>query len=85
LVVFIIINALFGIIRLESKLLDHFEDLRFSWDRVLANDEAFVLAYRDILIKPSMLPDVISIETSFRVCVHDLSKDIPSILGHKLW
>ena len=84
LVVLIIIYAFFRIVRLESKLLNHLEYLGLGWDRILADNEAFILAYRRVLLEPPVLPDIARRETSIWVCVQNLGKDIAPVLGNKL-
>lgn len=65
----IIINTLFRIVSLESKLLNHVQYLRLCRYGILANNEPFILAYRGVLFEPPVLSDVSRSESSIRVCI----------------
>ena len=84
LIMFIIIDALLCIVSLESKLLDHFKDFLFGWDRILANDQSLVLTDRLILLEPPMPANVFCGKASVRVSVQHFRKDVPAILRYKL-
>lgn len=80
LIVLIIINTLLGIVGLESELLNHLKDFGLCRDRILANNQALILANGLVLLKPTMLADVFCCESSVRVCIQNLRENVSSIL-----
>jgi hypothetical protein len=84
LVVFVVVDALSRIVRLEAKLLQHLKNLRGCRDSVLANDQSLVLAHWLPELEPAVLADLGFGIAEFRVCVEHFRDHVCCIRGNKV-